>query len=179
MPAAIGAANLVTLARALLVVLIAGAAALPATPALALGVVAVASVAALLDLVDGWIARRTGTVSAFGARFDMETDALLILVLAALVWHFDKAGPWVLLSGLMRYLFVAAAWVWPWLRMPLPPSRRRQTVCVVQIVALILVLVPVVSPPPSSAVAAAALAALAWSFWVDVAWLRRAPTRPT
>ena len=37
--------------------------------------------------------------SAFGARFDMETDALLLLVLAALAWQFDKAGAWVLASG--------------------------------------------------------------------------------
>ena len=42
---------------------------------------------ALLDLVDGWVARRTGTASPFGARFDLETDAALILVLSWLVWR--------------------------------------------------------------------------------------------
>ena len=61
--------------------------------------------------------------SAFGARFDMETDALLIQVLAILAWQYGKAGPWVLVSGLLRYLFVAAGWVWPWMREPLFPSR--------------------------------------------------------
>ena len=35
-----------------------------------------------LDGLDGWAARRQGLVSAFGARFDMEVDALLILALA-------------------------------------------------------------------------------------------------
>ena len=49
--------------------------------------------------------------SAFGARFDMEVDALLIQVLAVLAWQWDKAGPWVLMSGLLRYVFVAAGWV--------------------------------------------------------------------
>ena len=34
----------------------------------------------------------TGMSSPFGARFDMEVDAFLILVLAALAWRFDKAG---------------------------------------------------------------------------------------
>ena len=40
-----------------------------------------------LDGVDGWLARRSGIASAFGARFDMEIDALLILVLAVLAWR--------------------------------------------------------------------------------------------
>ena len=49
---------------------------------------------------------RSNEASSFGARFDMETDALLILVLAALVWQHGKAGPWILAAGLMRYAFV-------------------------------------------------------------------------
>ena len=102
----------------------------------------IASVAAALDGVDGWIARRTRTATAFGARFDMETDALLILVLSALVWKSGKTGPWVLASGLMRYAFVAAATIWPWMQEPLEPSRRRQEVCVVQVVALLVALLP-------------------------------------
>ena len=39
-----------------------------------------ASVALILDGVDGKVARRTRNASAFGARFDMEVDAFLILV---------------------------------------------------------------------------------------------------
>ena len=38
--------------------------------------VALAAVALVLDAVDGRVARRTGTVSPFGARFDMEVDAV-------------------------------------------------------------------------------------------------------
>jgi phosphatidylglycerophosphate synthase len=135
--------------------------------------VVIASVAAALDGVDGWIARRTRTASAFGARFDLETDALLILVLSALLWRTGKAGAWVLASGLMRYAFVGAAIAWPWLQEPLEPSRRRQTVCVVQIVALLVALLPPVGPVAASAIAAAALAVLAWSFLVDILWLWR------
>ena len=40
------------------------------------------SVALALDGVDGQVARRTRTVSALGARFDMEVDAFLVLVLS-------------------------------------------------------------------------------------------------
>ena len=67
----------------------------------------------------------------------MEVDALLIMVLAILAWQHGKAGAWVLLSGLLRYAFVAAGWLAPWIARPLPPSRRRQTICVVQIAALV------------------------------------------
>ena len=59
------------------------------------GVVVLATVAALLDAVDGWLARREQIASAFGARFDMETDAFLILVLSLLLVHFEKCGAWV------------------------------------------------------------------------------------
>jgi len=167
----VGAANLVTGCRAVITALIAGALIEAPTRALAWTLVALAIVAAVLDGFDGRAARRDGMSSAFGARFDMEVDAFLILVLAALAWRFDKAGAWVLASGLMRYAFVAAAWVWPWLNAPLPPSRRRQTVCVWQLGVLIGTIAPVVQPPWSALVAAAALVMLTWSFWLDVKFL--------
>jgi phosphatidylglycerophosphate synthase len=135
--------------------------------------VLVATVAALLDGVDGWVARRTGTGSAFGSRFDMETDAALILVLAILVWLYGKAGPWVLLSGLLRYLFVAAGWLWPWMGAPLASSVRGKVICVVQIAALIVAMAPTIPPPASSLLAAGALLALSYSFVVDTLRLRR------
>jgi phosphatidylglycerophosphate synthase len=165
-------ANQITFARALLVAGLASLVSRPATPTLAWSVVLIATVAALLDGVDGWVARRTGTVSAFGSRFDMETDAALILVLAILVWSYGKAGPWVLLSGLLRYLFVAAGWLWPWMRAPLASSVRGKVICVVQIAALIVAMVPTISPPASSLVAAGALLALSYSFVVDTLRLR-------
>ena len=85
-------------------------------PAVAWTAVVVSTIAALLDVADGWVARRTGTSTAFGARFDMEVDALLVMVLSVLAWRWDKAGSWVLLSGLLRYAFVAAGWLLPWLQ---------------------------------------------------------------
>jgi phosphatidylglycerophosphate synthase len=165
-----GAANAVTLTRGALALLL-----LAMIDAAAAGwwLVAVAVAAVALDGVDGAIARSRGDSSAFGARFDMETDALLILVLAALVWQQDKAGAWVLLAGLLRYAFVAAGYVWRRLAAPLPPSRRRQTVCVLQIVSLIGALAPPVTPPLSGVLALAGVVLLAWSFAVDVHNLAR------
>jgi phosphatidylglycerophosphate synthase len=171
-----GPANLVTASRLVLVLGIASFALRRPSSTLAWTAVVVCTLAALLDIVDGRVARRTGTASAFGAKFDMEVDALLIITLAVLAWQYGKAGVWVLLSGLLRYGFVTAGWLLPWLTAPLPPSLRRKTVCVVQIVALIVVLGPVIVPPFSTLIAAGGLAALGYSFLVDTVWLWRAAT---
>ena len=168
-----GPANQITTVRALLVALTAALVGEPrgagtATAALAFGTFALG-----LDGLDGWIARRTRMTGAFGARFDMEVDALLIQVLAILVWQHGKAGAWVLASGLWRYAFVAAGRLWPWLRRPLFASQRRRIVCAVQIAGLLLALLPAMQPPVSSVVAAVSLAALSYSFVVDTVWLWR------
>ncbi len=175
-----GSANRITLVRlalaGLLIALLGEAAwsnPAPGPNALAWAVVLLATATALLDAADGALARRSGLASAFGARFDMETDAAYTLVLCALVWQAGQAGPWVLLAGLLRYLFVTAAWRWPWLAAPLPPSRRRQTVCVVQITSLIVCLAPIVSSAVATLLAAASLALLVGSFAVDVIFLAR------
>ncbi len=168
-----GAANGVTLIRGALTVLLAALIGAPDGDALGWTVVAVAVIAVALDGVDGRLARSRNEATAFGARFDMETDALLILVLAALVWQFDRAGIWILAAGLLRYAFVVASYPLPWMERALPPSRRRQAVCVLQIASLIGALVPGVLPPWSSAVALVGLALLVWSFALDVVWLAR------
>jgi len=165
--------NHVTAIRALIVALLAGLMFISARRDLAWAAVIAATMAAVLDGVDGWLARRLRMVTAFGARFDMEVDALLILVLAILAWRWDKAGPWVLLSGLLRYIFVAAGWVWPWLRGPLAPTRRGRVICVVQIVALIVAVAPIIPRGLSAFAAAVGLLTLAYSFLVDTVRLRR------
>lgn len=166
-----GPANQVTTVRALLVALVAGFIGEADAPPTAMLTVACGAAAATLDAADGWLARRTKMTSAFGARFDMEMDALLILALAILVWLRGKAGTWVLASGLLRYLFVVAGWVWSWMRAPLPPSIRRRIVCAVQIIALLVALWPLVSPNVSVAAATLGLGALSYSFLVDTMWL--------
>ena len=172
---AAGAANQVTLARATLVGGVTALVAAGATGPQLVVLVAIGTVAIALDGLDGYLARRNNTVSVLGARFDMEVDAFLILVLSVLVCR--TVGPWVLAIGLMRYAFVAAGWLLPWVSRPLPPSRRRQTVCVVQIVGLCAAVSPIFTAGASAPVAAVSLAALAASFLVDVVWLWRA--RPT
>lgn len=170
----LGAANRVTLTRGVLVALLAGTL---ADPVLLAGhgkwLFALALVALSLDGVDGWVARRTASTSALGARFDMELDAFFILVLCLALLLLDRVGPWVLAIGAMRYVFVAAGWYWPWLAGELPESFRRKAVCVWQVAALMLALLPTMPDILATWLAATALAGLAVSFAVDVRWLYR------
>ncbi|MEU5361900.1 CDP-alcohol phosphatidyltransferase family protein [Streptomyces sp. NPDC005925] len=168
----LGLANRVTLGRATLV---GGVAALVAdsfrdSPPVTL-LVGLTAVALLLDGVDGRVARRTNTATSLGARFDMEVDAFLILVLS--VYVSTQLGPWVLLIGAMRYAFVAAARVWPWLTAPLPASTARKTVAASQGVLLLVAAARVLPHTVNGTVVGVALVLLVWSFGRDVLWLWR------
>lgn len=167
----LGACNVATLARAAL------ACALLAPLAEGRGagwtVALVATAALALDGADGWLARRSGLVSRFGARFDMETDAALALILSLHVLVGTAVGPEALLLGLMRYVFLGASLIAPWLAADLPPRLGRKTICVIQMAALILLLTPMPDPGQAIWLARATAALLVASFGVDIWWLWR------
>ncbi len=142
-------------------------------PAFRWGLTAAAAAALALDGVDGWVARRSGMTSEFGARFDMETDALFILALTLILTLSGLVGAWVLISGLIYYLFRLAGGIWPVLTAPLPPSWRRKTVCVAQAAFLIAALAPFMPVRGSQLSCLLGLALLLYSFTVDTAWLVR------
>ncbi|MEE2860484.1 MAG: CDP-alcohol phosphatidyltransferase family protein [Pseudomonadota bacterium] len=169
--ARIGSCNTVTLMRtALTTALLA-----PLAGGTAAGwtVALVATLSLAMDGIDGFLARRSGLVSDFGARFDMEVDAALALILALHVLAGTPVGLEVLVLGVMRYVFVASALALRWMRRPLPVSMRRKTVCVIQLAALIALQVPQVPVDLSIWLARGASLALAWSFASDVLWLWR------
>jgi phosphatidylglycerophosphate synthase len=167
-----GPADRVTLARTVLIGGCATLAVLVLTGTVAARpwwLTALAAPALALDGVDGFVARRTGTASAAGARLDMEMDAALLLVLS--VAGAGSLGWWVLGIGAMRYVFVAAARVRPALRGPLAFSQFRRVVAAIQGVALVTALTPVVPLPLGRAVVGAALVLLLVSFGRDVVGL--------
>ncbi|ABL81191.1 CDP-alcohol phosphatidyltransferase [Nocardioides sp. JS614] len=134
------------------------------------------AVALSLDWVDGQVARRTGTSSASGARFDMETDAFLIAVLS--VYVAAAHGWWVLAIGAARYLLWLAERLWPWLRRPVPPRHWRKVVAAVQGVTLAVVAADLVPDRLAEVALVVALGLLAESFGRDVWWLRRTRRAP-
>jgi phosphatidylglycerophosphate synthase len=181
--AAVGPANLITLIRATLV----GGVTALAVDALATGaspldvlawplpgpevvpvLVAVTTVALVLDAVDGQVARRTGTTTELGARFDMEVDAFLILVLS--VYVAGSMGVWVLAIGGMRYAYVVASWALRWLTRPVPPRYWRKVVAATQGIVLTVAAAEVFPTPLVVVAVLAALALLVESFGRDVVW---------
>jgi phosphatidylglycerophosphate synthase len=173
-----GAANRTTVARGVLIAFLVTLLFEQADQRTQIVALAAAALAATLDAVDGWLARRTGMSSAFGARFDMETDALFILVMSIWAWRLGKAGLWVIAGGLLRYAFVVAAMLVPTLRGDLPPSFRRKTLAALQMIALLVVIAPFVPAFVSAPIAALALVTLAASFALDIGWLIRRPAYP-
>ncbi|MGA5302721.1 CDP-alcohol phosphatidyltransferase family protein [Nucisporomicrobium flavum] len=170
---AMGPANAVTLGRATLVGAVTALVVTSFEHTVPLPVlVTLVGVALALDGVDGQVARRTGNVTSLGARFDMEVDSFLALVLS--VYVAGTVGWWALLIGAARYLFVAAAAVAPWILAALPPRFSRKVVAATQGVVLVVATAGLLPVALTRVVVAAALASLVWSFGKDIAWLWRA-----
>ena len=167
-----GPADVVTLARGILTC---GAAGLttdsllgrPVTVALLVLTVP----AVVLDAVDGRVARRTGTVSEFGGRFDGEVDALLMLVLSVFVA--TDVGWWVVAIGLARYAFGITGRALPWLRGQLDYLYWRKVVTATATIALTVAAAGVLPHWSSVTVMVLALTLVAESFGRDVWWLWR------
>jgi phosphatidylglycerophosphate synthase len=170
-----GLANTVTALRAGMIAVLPALILMPGRvdAVLAWAVVGFGLAALALDGLDGRIARWRNESSAFGARFDMEVDAGFVLFLSGLVAATGRAGIWILLAGLMRYLWVAAARVWPLLNAALPPSLFRKSVCVVLLLLLLLAMAPIMPPSWVPLVCMAGLVLLLASFGRDLVWLLR------
>jgi len=173
-----GAANTVTLTRLIGTSWLAALATAAVVAGLGrpaqVAVVVVGTTCLLLDNVDGRLARGRGEVSAFGARFDMETDAAMLLVLSVGIAVLGLAGWWVVAIGLMRYASVVASWLVPPLRTRGFYSYARKGVAAIQGIALLFALlaglVPAIPRWVSTTVLAIALALLCWSFGRDIVW---------
>jgi phosphatidylglycerophosphate synthase len=171
-----GEADLVTLTRAMLAC---GVAALVASAfrheAATTALLVLTITALILDAVDGLVARHTRTSSAFGAWFDGEVDAFLILVLSVYVAR-TTVG-WVILIGTARYAYAVAGLVAPWLRGRPPPRYWRKVVAAIQGIVLTFAVADILPLALTEATLAVALALLAESFGRDVVRLWRGRER--
>jgi len=175
-----GIADVVTLVRGLGVCFLAGL----ALQALAGGLdrhgllvmIIMGTLCLMLDGVDGWVARARGEASPFGARFDVETDAAMLVVLSVAVAALGIAGWWVLAIAGMRYGYVATSVVVPALRTPLPYRYSGKVIAVAQAVALLAALAFGLTHGEHwvpTLFLLAALALLCWSFGRSVIWQLR------
>ncbi len=80
----------------------------------------------IADGLDGYYARKYHTVSSFGDLYDKETYAFFVLAYGAVIVQEGLAGEWVLLPGLLRYLFVIVLSLVKAKPVALRPSFRRR-----------------------------------------------------
>ena len=170
-------ADLVTLARGLGVCFIAGFTLQALAGGLArngvLVMIIMGTLCLTLDGVDGRVARARGEATAFGARFDVETDAAMLIVLSIAVAALGIAGWWVLVIGALRYGYVAASLIVPALRTPLPYRYSGKVIAVIQAVALLAALAFGLTHGAHwvpTMFLLAAFASLCWSFGRSVIW---------
>jgi phosphatidylglycerophosphate synthase len=124
-----------------------------------------------LDVADGYVARRTGQVTAFGAVFDREADALFVLAVYVYLFVVNGLPSWVLVPGALPYLFrVVVA-----LRRDRPPPEQRERLAPVLAGAnFVVLLVALAAPPePRLYVALASVALVGVSFLVSFVKLLR------
>jgi phosphatidylglycerophosphate synthase len=175
-----GIADVVTLVRGLGVCFLAGLALQAVAGGLErhglLVMIIMGTLCLMLDGVDGRVARARGEASPFGARFDVETDAAMLVVLSVAVAALGIVGWWVLAIAAMRYGYVATSVVVPALRTPLPYRYSGKVIAVAQAVALLAALAFGLTHGEHwvpTLFLLAALALLCWSFGRSVIWQLR------
>lgn len=170
--ARLGTCNLVTLTRGAGIALMAGL-----IPAADTGhgwtFSGFAAVMLALDGLDGWLARRSGLQSPFGARFDVESDVAFALTTAGLAVAMGHIGPWFLLIGLLRPLFLLTGRLWPLLMAELPDAPRRKRIAGVQMAVQVALLTPLAAHPLGAVTGAIMLLITLVSFGMDIRWLIR------
>jgi CDP-diacylglycerol--glycerol-3-phosphate 3-phosphatidyltransferase len=127
---------------------------------------------ALLDAVDGALARATDTTTAFGSHLDTETDALALLVGSAAAVRFGAAPAFYVAVGLARYGFVAGLALRRYRGSPvsdLPARESRRLLAAAQMLVLAVVLVPVLDTTLSRLLATAGMVPFLLGFLRD--WL--------
>lgn len=153
----LGAANYVTILRGLMIAAAFGFLSSPTPPGrLAWAPALLYTLAALSDLLDGYIARLTRNVTQLGETLDMRFDGLGVLIAALLAVQYGKAPAIYLLVGLARYIFLAGIWLRRQMGYKvynLPASPMRRILAGAQMVFLFIMLWPIITPAVTSILA--------------------------
>lgn len=130
------------------------------------------TVARLLDLLDGYLARRADHVTELGSILDIELDGLGLLVAVVLGVQWGRLPAWYLALAVSRQLFVAGMWLLKRRGKPvfdLPPSENRRIIAGFQTGFLTVMLWPVLPEQLTSFLAVLFAIPLIASFGRD--WL--------
>jgi CDP-diacylglycerol---glycerol-3-phosphate 3-phosphatidyltransferase len=128
--------------------------------------------AAVADYLDGLAARLSNHATLLGQEYDMDLDALGILIAPLLGVLYGQLPVWYLLVSAARYLFIVGIW---WLKRagkpvyPLTNSPARRYLAGFQMGFCAIVLMPVFSPPGTAIVATIFMIPFMIGFYRD--WL--------
>lgn len=103
------------------------------------------TIAALLDAVDGYLARVRDAVTEIGAKLDTEADGTLVLVAAVLVVA-QGYTPVLLLVGAARYLYLGGCWIVRQFEKPIytdPQETLNKGMYILMLTALLAAMIPV------------------------------------
>lgn len=128
--------------------------------------------AAVLDRIDGYVARRTRHSSLLGNELDMVSDALGLAVASLLAFGYGQVHFSYLLFGVAYYLFHGGL-IWRKRQglpvYPLPPALHRRAWAGFQMGFLAVVLWPLFSPPVTTVAGIAFMFPALFGFAID--WL--------
>lgn len=129
-------------------------------------------IAAIIDRIDGYVARKSGQESLLGSKLDVENDALGLLIAPLLAVWIGQIH-WSYLSVSLAYYFFQYGLFWrkqrnlPVFELPLNMSRR--AIAGFQMGFLAVVLWPILAPPASTIAGIAFMIPLLGGFYID--WL--------
>jgi phosphatidylglycerophosphate synthase len=95
----------------------------------------------LLDGIDGYLARKLNQATAFGALFDMETDALFICLISCMLIRKGLLGPWILMAAFIKYYYSIVTDITGLSKKPDPKTRFGAAIAVIMFLSLTFALV--------------------------------------
>ncbi len=113
------------------------------------------TLAAITDVLDGYVARVTGRDTHLGEVLDMELDGLGMLIVLGVAIHFGQLPIWFVVIGLARYAFLLGTTICQRFGKPIhemTPSRTRRLLASQMMAYMSVVLWPI-APRPLAIVA--------------------------
>lgn len=125
----------------------------------------------LMDLIDGYAARRSGQVTRLGEKLDLDLDSRGMLAGALVAIQLGATGWWYALVGLARYVYVGALWFRrrSGLKASEQPNPNSRPLAGLQMGVNTALLAPALMPPFTTCISALALVPFLANFFYD--WL--------
>ncbi|TAK14194.1 MAG: CDP-alcohol phosphatidyltransferase family protein [Anaerolineae bacterium] len=169
----LGAGNILSLARGVIIALLAGFLFLPRPEGGWAWLPATLYILSdFTDFFDGYAARKSNHVTRLGEKLDMNHDSIGVLTATLLAFQYGVAPWWYAIFGFARYFFVFGLWQRRRRGLPvfdLPPNPARRVFAALQMGLVTGLLFPIFEPPATTVAATAFMLPFLTGFVYD--WL--------